>query len=672
MEDSVKLEIQEKSVFERAIIEAFKQFKVSEIYEKLNIAYSELPLYISEIKKLNIQEKNKHYIINSNIIDKIGRLIERNYVNINILISKIFDTFLEQENLNILSDNSYILITLSNQIITILELIKSCHNYQELTEKAINYMIYLTDNSDKFLSQEQMEIIIKLQNQLTTKIKSLTFVQFQNNYLKDVLILCKGETAEEKEKGIEYLNSYFSKLNSINEQFDLLCLFGEDIIKAIISKPNPILIDTYYKLCYFFISFLYNFIYKLKLNHLENEVNSNLDFIDINKLNEQFYILDSMEENIEIPDNLYVTKFQGKEYHNIKISNQVLYELDSVKKILLKHTSIFSLAISLLNCLILFQESFKAQFACFLILKRLYFIFPKYLNEISDLIVTNLINLISFNDNIIENYKDIFQPFLIYLIQKGEESTKNKLIERLNKKKNELKKDYLNIDENNYNIDIEKNNVESDTIYLSNFNLNIGCPLNIEIAAGDEEEKIIEVKYPNSLLYIGFNLNYYDINFHLIKYCPNLNFALMSKDVSEKKEEYEDQKFFYEIFKLEKSKGAKIVLFIKNPGIYKIIFDNKYSWINTKELKYRCTILKEFNNNLELSGSNSNDEIKLDKKESIDDINNIENNKEIEKENIEESEEIKINVNINNKINEQSQDINLDREEPNKLDSENK
>ena len=672
MEDSVKLEIQEKSVFERAIIEAFKQFKVSEIYEKLNIAYSELPLYISEIKKLNTQEKNKHYIINSNIIDKIGRLIERNYVNINILISKIFDTFLEQENLNILSDNSYILITLSNQIITILELIKSCHNYQELTEKAINYMIYLTDNSDKFLSQEQMEIIIKLQNQLTTKIKSLTFVKFQNNYLKDVLILFKGETAEEKEKGIEYLNSYFSKLNSINEQFDLLCLFGEDIIKAIISKPNPILIDTYYKLCYFFISFLYNFIYKLKLNHLENEDNSNLDFIDINKLNEQYYILDSMEENIEIPDNLYVTKFQGKEYHNIKISNQVLYELDSVKKILLKHTSIFSLAISLLNCLILFQESFKAQFACFLILKRLYFIFPKYLNEISDLIVTNLINLISFNDNIIENYKDIFKPFLIYLIQKGEENTKNKLIERLNKKKNELKKDYLIIDENNNNIDIEKNNVESDTIYLSNFNLNIGCPLNIEIAAGDEEEKIIEVKYPNSLLYIGFSLNYYNINFHLIKYCPNLNFALMSKDVSEKKEEYEDQKFFYEIFKLEKSKGAKIVLFIKNPGIYKIIFDNKYSWINAKELKYRCTILKEFNNNLELSGSNSNDEIKLDKKESIDDLNNIENNKEIEKENIEESEEIKINVNINNKINEQSQDINLDREEPNKLDSENK
>ena len=144
---------------------------------------------------------------------------------------------------------------------TILEIIKSCDNYYELTEKSINYMIYLTDNSDKFLSQEQTEIIVNLQNQLSSKMKSIAFAKFQNENLQDILRLCKSEDAEEKERGIEILNSYFSKLNSLNEQFDLLCLFGEDIIKAVISKPNPILIDTYYKLCYFFISFLYNLKY---------------------------------------------------------------------------------------------------------------------------------------------------------------------------------------------------------------------------------------------------------------------------------------------------------------------------------------------------------------------------------------------------------------------------
>ena len=185
MEDSVKIEIQEKSIFERGIIEAFKQNKVSDICEKLGIAYSELPLYISEIKKQNTQEKNKHFILNSNIIDKLGRIIERNYININILISKIFDIIIEQDNLNILSDNSIILINLSNQIMTILEIIKSCDNYQDLTEKAVNYMTYLTDNSDKYLSQEQTDIIVNLQNQLNTKLKSNAFIQFQNNNIRE-------------------------------------------------------------------------------------------------------------------------------------------------------------------------------------------------------------------------------------------------------------------------------------------------------------------------------------------------------------------------------------------------------------------------------------------------------------------------------------------------------
>ena len=665
MEDNVKLEIQEKSVFERGIIEAFKQNKVSDVYEKLGIAYSELPLYINEIKKQNAQEKNiNHFILNSNIIDKLDRLLERNYININILISKIFDIFLDKENLNILSDNHVILINLSNQIVTILDIIKSCDNYYELTEKAINYLSYLIDNSEKFLSSEQTEIITNLQNQLNIKLKSNALTNFQNN-LKNILTLCKGETAEEKEKGIEILNSYFSKLNSLNEQIELLCLCGEDIIKAIISKPNPILIDTYYKLCYFFISFLYNFFYKIKLSPFEDENNSNMDDLNISKLNEQYYILDSMEENLEIPDNLYVTKFHGKEYHNMKIINDTLYELDSVKKILLKHTAIFSLAISLLNCLILFQESFKAQFACFLILKRLYFIFPKYINEIRDLIITNIISIISFDEKIINSYKDIFEPYILYLLQKGEENLKNKLKERLDKKKKELKKDIFNFENNN--ISIDKHNVESDIIFISSFNLNIGCPINIEIAAGDEEEKLIEVKDPNSLLYIGFNLPSYDINFHLIKYCPNIDFTLMSKEKTEKKVQFEEQKYFFEVFKLDKSRGAKIILFIKNPGIYKIIFDNKYSWFNAKLLRYRCNILKELNV-LGLSSFNSNDDLNLEKKESEDNLNNSDINKEDIKEEKQEEKNnnVKISVKFNNKTN--IEDVNLDGDDLNQLD----
>ena len=166
MEDSVKLDVtKEKSIFERAIIESFKQNKVKDIYEKLLIAYEELPNYIDEIKKENEQDKKHNYILNLNIINKISRIIERNYININIIISKLFNIFLKEDNIPILSDNSFILINLSNQLMTILEIIKTCDNYNELAKNSIKYMKYLIDNSDKYLSKEQIDVINNLQSE---------------------------------------------------------------------------------------------------------------------------------------------------------------------------------------------------------------------------------------------------------------------------------------------------------------------------------------------------------------------------------------------------------------------------------------------------------------------------------------------------------------------------
>ena len=135
MEENNKSEIKEKSNFEKSIIEAFKQTKVSDIYEKLGISLSELPLYIDEVKTKNNKINNPNFILNLNILDKLSRIIERKFININILITKIFITLLTEENFKLLSDNSSILINLSNQIISLLEEIKYTDNYYELIKK---------------------------------------------------------------------------------------------------------------------------------------------------------------------------------------------------------------------------------------------------------------------------------------------------------------------------------------------------------------------------------------------------------------------------------------------------------------------------------------------------------------------------------------------------------
>jgi hypothetical protein len=453
---------------------------------------------------------------------------------------------------------------------------------------------YLENNSKKYLDSEQMEIVKNIQKTLSEKITSYSNIAFKNNYQKDIISYFSNDSLREKQKGLLNLYSYFFKFNSINEQFDLFCEYGHLILNSIINQPNPSYIEVYYKAADFVISFIYNFFYIIKLED-ENEININ-----------NFFLCDNMDINIIDYKDIKLENFENMNSpKNIEFLKNKKFELDEQKSFLLNYTNIFSLCTTIVNCLIIYESSFNCQFAAYLILKRLYFIFPQYRKNIEDLITTTLVNIVSFKKEIIKNKNEQCETFLKFLLQNGENELKEKLITRLNSQKGKIEKNYL--EESNIN-KIEKEDTESDIISLNDFNLRVGCPMNIEIKAGCSEEKLIEVRYPNSLVYIGFNTVGFDINLHLVKFCPNLE----NDNKELEKTQFEQQKYFYEIFKIEKIEGSKIVVFVKNTGIYKIIFDNKYSWFNSKLIRYRASILKEIGNN---------NQIKNEKN-----INNNENN----------------------------------------------
>ena len=600
-------EIKIKTEFEKKIIESFIESKVVNSYELLSKAYQELPKYIQQIK----EKKSSSYILNPNIIDKINRIIKRNFININILVSKIIYSILDASNLSFLSDNSNILINFTNLCIDVLDITSLYELNHNLTKRIITFLKYLENNSQKYLDSEQMEIVKNIQKTLLEKITSYSYISFKNNYQNNILSYLSNDSLREKQKGLLNLYSYFFKFNTINEQFDLFCEYGHLILNSIINQPNPSYIEIYYKAADFVISFIYNFFYIIKLED-DNEINTN-----------NFFLCDNMGINIIDYKDLKLENFEyNNSPKNLEFLNNKKFELDEQKNFLLNYTNIFSLCTTIVNCLIIYESSFNCQFAAYLILKRLYFIFPQYRKKIEDLITTTLLNIVSFKTEIIKNKNEQCEIFLKFLLQNGENELKEKLITRLNSQKGKIEKNYL--DESNIN-KIEKEDTESDIISLNDFNLRVGCPMNIEIKAGCSEEKLIEVRNPNSLVYIGFNTVGFNINLHLVKFCPNLE-----NDSNElEKAQFEQQKYFYEIFKIEKIEGSKIVLFVKNPGIYKVIFDNKYSWFNSKSIRYRLSILKEMGNN---------NEMKIE--------NNIINNNviEINDENKDSKEDTKINV----------------------------
>ena len=157
-EEIIKIEYDKsKPEFEQLIIDSFKEPNITNSYNQLLKAYNELPNYIEQIKN----SKKIAYIININIIDKMNRLSQRNYININILLSKILFTILNASNFKLLSDDSKTLIYLSNTSMNLLELISSYELYHNLIKRVITFLKLKKNNSDKFLNNEQLNIIEK-------------------------------------------------------------------------------------------------------------------------------------------------------------------------------------------------------------------------------------------------------------------------------------------------------------------------------------------------------------------------------------------------------------------------------------------------------------------------------------------------------------------------------
>lgn len=128
--------------------------------------------------------------------------------------------------------------------------------------------------------------------------------------------------------------------------------------------------------------------------------------------------------------------------------------------------------------------------------------------------------------------------------------------------------------------------IEYENLKLKDFNLRIGYPTIVNIDAGKEEFKYIEVKDPLSLVYIGFATQNYDINFRLYKY----------KDSDNKFENGQKGGFFKEILNVEKLEAndspVKFILLAPEPCFYKVVWDNSYSWLNNKRLRIRLSILR--------------------------------------------------------------------------------
>ena len=518
---------------------------------------------------LNITNASKHLLIlQKEIDDAIAKNIEIkmsiiteeivNYLSdfknrrglrfeISFSLNKLFDALLSVPYFKYICNlEEKQIIFFINAMIKIIENLRGVLIYQLIIRKAHLYMSFTFQNHKnlrKILNELMKGYYIPHSNQFRTF----------NERLKNsnIIPLVSSDNSQEKEEGITQLIELISRA-SFSEQFELLYISGPDVLINLLKDPSEEYRNAYLKfgnllctLCYCnrFIVQAYPVVSEIPSSQSENNEDEN-----------------SHKVKEKIPNNvtfIFNDKLV-KEDKELEFLHNKPYELTFQKEILELNEKIIEVCLLYINTVIKFEKIFPLQYICYLILRRIYFNFPSYKPEIGDNIVLVLSNLCKFTGQLEWNKSVESRQFAYYLLANDKD---------LGKK---IKSATA----------ISPSDVRYENFILKKTNLTIGFSTLISIEAGKKIEKKIEVLDEQSLVYVSMGLEDNDANniaIRLYKYDSDLN---------KWNQVYQNDDLKFE------NGMRKLVLYSKEPSLYKIIFDNRSSWISKKTLFYRFVFLK--------------------------------------------------------------------------------
>ena len=518
---------------------------------------------------LNISNASKHLLILQKEIDdaiaknieiKISIITEEivNYLSdfknrrglrfeISFSLNKLFDVLLSVPYFKYICNlEEKQIIFFINAMIKLIENLRGVLIYQLIIRKAHLYMSFTFQNHKnlrKILNELMKGYYIPHSNQFRTF----------NERLKNsnIIPLVSSDNSQEKEEGITQLIELISRA-SFSEQFELLYISGPDVLINLLKDPSEEYRNAYLKfgnllctLCYCnrFIVQAYPVVSEIPSSQSENNEDEN-----------------SNKEKEKIPNNvtfIFNDKLV-KEDKELEFLHNKPYELTFQKEILELNEKIIEVCLLYINTLIKFEKIFPLQYICYLILRRIYFNFPSYKPEIGENIVLVLSNLCKFTGQFEWNTSVESRQFAYYLLANDKD---------LGKK---IKSATA----------ISPSDVRYENFILKKTNLTIGFSTLASIEAGKKIEKKIEVLDEQSLVYVSMGLDDNDANniaIRLYKYDSDLN---------KWNQVYQNDDLKFE------NGMRKLVLYSKEPSLYKIIFDNRSSWISKKTLFYRFVFLK--------------------------------------------------------------------------------
>ena len=542
--------IQAQKNFEKDLKDATESKERNDVILNLTNASKHLLILFKQIDDAiskNIEINNS--IITTEIVNYFTDFKNRRGLRFEISFSlnKLFDVLLNVHYFKYICNlEEKQIIFFINALIKLIENLRGVLIYQLIIRKAHLYMSYTFQhhkNLRKILNELMKGYYIPHSNQFKTF----------NERLKNsnIIPLVSSDNSQEKEEGITQLIELISKA-SFSEQFELLYITGPDVLINLLKDPSEEYRNAYLKfgnllctLCYCnrFIVQAYPVVSEIPLTQSENSEDEN-----------------SNKSKKKTPNNvtfIFNDKLV-KEDKELEFIHNKPYELTFQKEILELNEKIIEVCLLFINTVIKFEKIFPLQYICYLILRRIYFNFPSYKPEIGENIVLVLSNLCKFTGQFEWNTSVESRQFAYYLLANDKD---------LGKK---IKSATA----------ISPTDVRYENFILKKTNLTIGFSTLASIEPGKKIEKKIEVLDEQSLVYISMGLDDNDdsnIAIRLYKY---------DSDLTKWNQVYQNDNLKFE------NGMRKLILYSKETALYKIIFDNRSSWISKKTLFYRFVFLK--------------------------------------------------------------------------------
>ena len=566
--------------------------QIVENFNKVNLNltkfYNELDK-ISEEKPLAENEEIKNFsLIDQNFLDYIQVYIPKSLrYEINYSIMEFFNKLFNIKYFMILnntnkSEQESIMVHFCNDSLKIINNFRGSPFFQLLIRKAHLYLNYLFQKKKNLRT-----VLTELLNGFSIP-HTINFKEFKNNLSKgEILSKCDSLSCKQKEEGIDLLANLISEGVTFAEQFELLTLSGPDIINTLLKSPSDEYAKAYGRFGNLLCSLLYNTKYCITLDPELLKPKDNQNFSNDNDVVKSNFSTET--ENFKLTGNLTVGENYGKkkeenadeEENNYKNVTYILddkvitmedltkdfnflekkkFELTFHKELLELNEQIVEICLLYVDLIIQYDKIFPLQYISYLILRRIYFIFPQYIKSIKDKIIKALSNLSKFQGQFEWNTSLESRQFAYYLL--------------LNDKN--MSKDIKSVTA------VAPYDIRYQLFLMQKTNMSIGFNNWVTVFNGKMVERKIEVMKKNTLVYISVNMTEEDLD----------------KDINILVDKFDYEKNFWNNIlnqvDVEFSEGLrKIIIFSKEPGLYRIIFDNTDSWFAHKNILFRIVYLKQ-------------------------------------------------------------------------------